>query len=105
MVPDKAVAALVEGSAGLLHPSRAEGYGFTLMEAALLGVTVLADDLPVYRETLGDIGVYLKTDDLYHWKEAIETLAASHRRGEQKQARRPDRPTWDAHLNLVLSMM
>ncbi len=102
---DGALAALVEGAAGLLHPSLAEGFGYPLLEAALLGVPVVAADLPVYRETLGDIGVYLKPDDLYHWKETTRALAAAHRRGEQYRAGRPKRPTWDAHLNLVLSLM
>lgn len=102
---DGALAALVEGAAGLLHPSLAEGFGYPLLEAAGLGVPVVAGALPVYRETLGDIGVYLTPGDLYQWKATIEALAAANRRGGQNETRRPKRPTWDAHLNLVLSRM
>lgn len=102
-LPDGALAALVDGSAALLHPSLAEGYGFPLLEAALLGVPVVAADLPVYADTVGDIGVYLPHDDLYQWSMVVENLTRTFARGEQKRAKRPDRPTWDAHLNLVLS--
>jgi glycosyltransferase involved in cell wall biosynthesis len=102
---DDAVAALVEASAGLLHPSLAEGFGFPPLEAALMGVPVALTELAVYRETLGDIGVYLPKNDLYQWKRTVEALAKDHRPGEQTETRRPDRPTWDAHLNLVLSKL
>ncbi len=101
---DGAVAALLEGSAGLLHPSRAEGFGFTLLEAGLRGIPVLAADLPVYRETLGDIGVYAPLDDLYQWGSTINEWADRHRHpSEQYATRKPHHPAWDTHLNVVLS--
>ena len=104
-LPDTALAALIQGAAGLLHPSLAEGYGFPLLEAACLGVPVVAGDLAVYRETLGDGGVYLTTDDSYPWIEAITTLADRYRKGEQNRGRRQDGPTWDAHINYALSLL
>lgn len=100
---DGAIARLIEGSAGLLHPSKAEGFGFPLLEAALRDVPVVANDLPVYRETVGENAVYLPPNDQYQWKKAIEALAADFRKGEQKLAKRPDRPTWTTHLNLLLT--
>jgi len=102
---DGAVAALTEKSVGLLHPSLAEGYGFPVLDAALRGTPVVAAELPVYRETVGDIPVYLPLDDMYQWKSTITALAEASCRGEQREARRPDRPTWDAHLNLVLRQL
>ena len=79
--------------------------GVILLEATDLGTPVVAADLPVYRETLGDIGVYLPPDDLYQWERAVGTLAEAFRRGERQEARRTNRPTWDAHLNLLLSKL
>lgn len=102
---DGAVAALMENSAGLLHPSLAEGYGFPVLEAALRGTPVMATDLSVYRETVGEIPVYLPLDDMYQWKTTITALAKASGGGEQREARRPDIPTWDAHLNLVLRQL
>jgi glycosyltransferase involved in cell wall biosynthesis len=100
---DGQVATLIEGSAGLLHPSKAEGFGFPLLEALLRGVPVLANDLAVYRETAGDNAVYLPQNDHYQWQKAIEALAGKARQGAHDLERRPERPTWTTHLNLLLT--
>ena len=49
-VPDAEKSALLGGAIALVVPSRAEGYGMQVAEAAALGVTCLASDLPVFRE-------------------------------------------------------
>ncbi len=100
---DGAIATLIEGSAGLLHPSKAEGFGFPLLEALLRDVQVIANDLPVYGETAGDNAVYLPQNDHYQWKKAIERLAEEARHGTRARKRRPERPTWTTHLNLLLT--
>lgn len=98
---DADVAKLLAGATALLHPSLAEGYGFTLLEAAALGVPVVAGNLPVYLETLGHDGVYLALNDRYQWQNMIQSLAATQPRGQQRQAYN----RWDAHLDQVLSLL
>ena len=49
-VVDALKAALMGGALALVVPSRAEGYGMQVAEAAALGVTCLASDLPVFKE-------------------------------------------------------
>ena len=102
---DGAVAALVAGAAGLLFPSLAEGFGLPPLEAAARGVPVVAAPLPVYRETLGDIGVYLPVTDRYSWVKTIEGLAEERLRAERTAPLRPavDSPTWEAHFKAVLT--
>lgn len=39
---------------GLLFPSRAEGFGMPVIEAALRGVTIFCADIPPFREIVGD---------------------------------------------------
>lgn len=99
---DAAVAALLAGSAGLLFPSRAEGFGLPPMEAAALGVRVLCADLPVYHEFMGDYPVYAAPDDVYFWLQTTrrwaEDVQADRRAAEDF---RPSR--WAEHFNLVLS--
>ena len=74
---DGAVAALLERSHGLLQPSRAEGYGLPLTEAAGRGVPVICAPLPAARELLGDYARYLSPDDHRAWAASIALLAAA----------------------------
>jgi len=102
-LPDGAVAALLAGSAGLLFPSHAEGYGLPPIEAAALGVPVVCSDLPVIREVLGDIPVYPDATERYQWKQSIESLLKGHRADKKLHvdgAFVP--PTWEGHFNIVL---
>lgn len=59
----------------LLVPSRSEGLGLVLQEAALSGVPVICSDLPVFREQLGEAGRYLPVGDQPSWAEAIASCA------------------------------
>jgi glycosyltransferase involved in cell wall biosynthesis len=52
--PDEEVRRIVAGAAVLAFPSAAEGFGLPPLEAFAAGVPVVASDLPVTREVLGD---------------------------------------------------
>ncbi|MTH76626.1 glycosyltransferase family 4 protein [Paracoccus aestuariivivens] len=94
---DAAVAELFERCHGLLMPSRAEGFGLPLTEAAARGVPVICSPLPVARELLGDYAHYLSPDDHRAWAGAVSLLA-----GELplRMAALPV-PQWQAHFDLV----
>lgn len=97
---DAAVAALMAGAQALLFPSRAEGFGLPLTEAAARGVPVLGLDLPTTQEILGDYAHYLP-DDAQIWADAITALAA------QNLPRKPPFPVpdWNAHFDTVMRVM
>ncbi|MBS1302503.1 glycosyltransferase [Loktanella sp. SALINAS62] len=99
---DGAIAALLQGSQGLLFPSMAEGYGLPPIEAAALGVPVICADLPACREVMKDWPVYLKHTDRYNWEIEIKTLVrhSPYSRNEQR-----DVPTWDAHFDKMLTAL
>ncbi|MEQ9692858.1 glycosyltransferase family 1 protein [Shimia sp. SDUM112013] len=104
---DAYIAALLKGSAGLVFPSLAEGYGLPPIEAAALGVPVLCNDLPVLREVLGDYPVYASVTDSYAWKEAIIDLAQRDRNSGSQNVyipRRFDPPNWQSHFNIALKV-
>lgn len=101
-LPDGAVAALVAHARALLAPSLAEGFGLPPVEAASLGTPVIATDLAVTRELLGNKAVYLHATDLYPWVETIVRQAALPQIDGEKTVWQA--PTWDAHFKTVLSL-
>jgi glycosyltransferase involved in cell wall biosynthesis len=102
---DGAVAALVEGARALLMPSLAEGFGLPPAEALALGTKVIANDLPVYRETLGNNPIYAKVSDMYSWSEAVTGLARAEKTDRKAEVGAAGMlPTWQEHFNLVLKV-
>ncbi len=55
---DRALRRVVSGASALAFPSLYEGFGFPPLEALACGVPVLAADLAVTRETLGEEAVF-----------------------------------------------
>ena len=101
---DGAIAALLDGAAGALYPSFAEGYGLPLIEAAARGVPVICADLPATREILKDIPVYASLKDSYLWQRRITALAKGRQAGRQADTKAFDPPTWKQHFNKVFSL-
>lgn len=94
---------LLAGAEALLMPSFAEGFGLPVIEALQAGTPVIASDLPVYREIVGDIPTYLEPLDLHGWESAIrEFLSSSNERSRQKLAMKRFRPPdWAQHFAAV----
>jgi glycosyltransferase involved in cell wall biosynthesis len=85
----------------LLFPSFFEGYGLPLIEALSLGVPAIASDLPVFRETSGDIPEYLNPLDETAWLSCIEQFCDSRGAPRSAQLRRIAHfipPTWASHF-------
>lgn len=101
-LPDGAVAALLHEARALLFPSMAEGFGLPPLEAAALGTPVLATDLPVIRELLGDYPVYLQAADRYSWRDKIMELAQKPDETGLRM-KRVSLPRWEGHFKRVLS--
>ncbi len=65
---------LMVGSAGLLMPSFAEGFGLPVFEANMLGVPTIASDIGAHREIANDETILLPPDDVDAWEAAIRSL-------------------------------
>ena len=97
---DGAIAALLQGSRGLLFPSVAEGFGLPPVEAAALGVPVICSDLAACRELLGNWAVYAEPEDRYSWTKEIKSVlqTAPHDRTDRRVP-----PDWTAHFRTALA--
>ena len=93
-----AIAALLQQANGALFPSLAEGFGLPPAAAVAMGTPVICCDLPVYRDILGDIPIYLKASDPYSWANKIKEMAEQRPPHTDYQP-----PDWDRHFNLVLN--
>jgi glycosyltransferase involved in cell wall biosynthesis len=63
-VPDDDLAAIYSGARALVFPSDDEGFGLPTIEALACGTPVVATDLPVLREVLGDRATFVEAGDL-----------------------------------------
>jgi glycosyltransferase involved in cell wall biosynthesis len=97
---------LLAGASALLMPSLAEGYGLPVFEGLGMGTPVIAADLPVYREIVGDLPVYLGPDDLEGWTSAIlDASDAGIAEQERRRIAGYRAPTWAEHFAAVESWL
>lgn len=72
--PDEDVAALYAGALAFCFPSRYEGFGLPVLEAAAAGTPVIASDIPALREVMGDAAMYAPATDVVAWTAALRRL-------------------------------
>ena len=69
---DQQVAQLLKNSTALLFPSFAEGFGLPLVQALQLSTPVIASDLKVFKELVGNIPDYIDPIDTLKWLDVIK---------------------------------
>ena len=65
---------LYQGCSALVYPSKWEGFGIPPLEALACGSPVIASDIPVHREVLGDAAFFVRLGDESSWASAFEAL-------------------------------
>ena len=100
---DEELAAWIAGARALLMPSFVEGFGLPVVEALQLGTPVIASDLPVYHEIVGDRPTYLDPTDVPDWTEAISDFTGDgpERRRQMTAIQGYHGPTWEQHFRTV----
>ncbi|GAA1886006.1 glycosyltransferase family 4 protein [Lapillicoccus jejuensis] len=99
---DADLRALVAGATLLAFPSLDEGFGLPPLEALACGVPVLASDLPVTREVLGDAAAYGDAGDVEAWADALERALRDPVGDPGTRRERAARFTWEATARATL---
>jgi len=73
-VSDDALAALVQGARGLVHPSSYEGFGLTPLEAMAAGTAVISSSAGSLPEVVGEAGLLIDPADVDGWAQAVMTV-------------------------------
>ncbi len=105
---DRELATWLAHAQALLFPSFIEGFGMPLVEALMLGVPVIASDLPVFREIAGTIPHYLDPLDGPGWRRAVLEFAKPESEARQMQLVNMANyapPTWEQHFNVVEDLL
>lgn len=73
-VNEEHLPALYRGARAALAPSLYEGYDLPPMEALACGTPVIASDIPVHRETLGENAVFIPPRDIQAWADILQSF-------------------------------
>lgn len=76
-VSNNDLAYLYQHACVLIQPSLTEGFGLPLLEAAHFGIPILASDIPVFRELIGDHATYFDPNNEDAIQKAIELITSS----------------------------
>ncbi len=86
-VSDAELAALYRGAVAQLFPSRAEGFGYPVVEAMACGCPVITSDRSSLAEIAGDAAYQVDPEDADAIADAIRTLLSSSGERERSSAR------------------
>lgn len=98
---DQSVGRLLAGARALLMPSLAEGFGLPVAEALAMGLPVVCNDLPVFRE-FGDVPEFIPIADEDAWLETI--LRRSTAKPQPGTPARNPR-TWAIHVEETIKIL
>lgn len=105
-VPDAIVRDLYSQATALIHLATHEGFGFTPLEAMACGTRIVASDIPVLRETLGQHAVFVKPGSALDAASAIDKILAEpdDRQAREARMRWTSRYTWLRHAETILRL-
>ncbi len=98
------LAALYRGTALVLQPSSAEGFGLPVVEALACGAPVLASDIPVLREVGGGAALYCPAGDVAAWGRTVAAILSGALPVSPASARlaHASRFSWEAQARVIV---
>jgi glycosyltransferase involved in cell wall biosynthesis len=87
----------------VLVTSEAEGFGLPIIEALASGATVVASELPVFREVGGDALVYCGVGDVQSWTAQVDRLIDDPQSmpSMEKRLMQAARYSWQSHADII----
>lgn len=76
-VSDEELASLYQSVTALVQPSFSEGFGLTGVEAMSFGASVLASDIPIFKEIYKDIAYYFSPHSVASFIQAVHAMEES----------------------------
>ncbi len=99
-IRDDELHGLMKNAAGLITASITEGFGLPPVEAARLGVRVIASDIPAHREVLGEFATFIGVHDGEALLQEVLSILSV---GKAHNSASPlPEITWDMHVALAL---
>ena len=68
---------LYKGASALIYPSQIEGFGIPPLEALACGTPVIASNIPVLREVLGESAFFFTIGNIDSWTQALSDISDS----------------------------
>lgn len=93
-ISDEALEAIYAASSVLLAASFEEGFGLPLIESAQHGLSILARDLPVFREVAGNAAVYFDAPDADTLAQAVIGWVERAKSGDLPDINKLSHLTW-----------
>jgi glycosyltransferase involved in cell wall biosynthesis len=107
-VGEEDLGALYAGCLAAVFPSIYEGFHLAPLDACAMGAVVLASDIPVHREVLGDAALYFPSGDSGALERSIRSLQADSGERHRLQTEGPERASqysWRRSAMAVLSVL
>lgn len=96
-VGDEVLSSLYQGAIAMVHPSRIEGFGLTVLEALACGLPTVTSDLAALREVAGDAALFVPAGDPDALAAGLERIVTDEALRATLAARGPSRAaefTW-----------
>jgi glycosyltransferase involved in cell wall biosynthesis len=104
-VDDDELQQIYAASSCLLAPSEGEGFGLPLIEAARHGLSILARDLPVFREVGGDGADYFNGLDGTSLADALRDWLVRKAAGKHAPVEELRWMTWQENVRQLLALL
>jgi glycosyltransferase involved in cell wall biosynthesis len=104
-ISDEYLERLYAAAACLINASEGEGFGLPLVEAAERGLPIIARDLPVFREVVGDGAHFFSGSEPVAIADAVRAWLANHANGRRGAVNARGIGTWDESAAVITAML